>query len=473
MTLSVAVAAQPVASDGCGKTPVNEYVVDADCAPFGIPGDFAADYDPGGCGDLSKDAFGWFTATSDSTTIGIVPNNNADVGLQVFSGNCGSLTLVDCADINGPTGLEELTVFTVIGQPYIIRVQTYGPLDSIPSGELCVFQTPPPPVNSDPCSAILLPVTTLCNSVTAGTNASSVTSVGYPVPSCYFPGAGAGGDVWFKALVPPSGHLIIDTQSLIPFDGAMSLYTTNDCSDPAQFTEVGCDDDGSSTGNEMPKLDMCCLNAGDTAYVRFWAYYGEEEPFRICASSSTTTLPVEFLDVRADAHNGVVDVAWSTASEQNSDHFSVERGPDNTMFTSIGELPAAGDASSRIDYLFTDRSPLAGLAYYRIREVDRDGASTITSTVVAMANHRGRPTALFPNPATDRVTIAFNSLGAGEADIRLLDALGRSQLMNTVSVDRGDQTTDLDLEGLSPGCYTVRITLPMGEFAQGSCLVKR
>jgi len=84
-------------------------------------------------------------------------------------------------------------------------------------------------------------------------------------------------------------------------------------------------------------------------------------------------LPVELLHFTASEIGGTVRLAWATASEHNSDHFTVDRSTDGVWFVPIAQVPAAGDAQQRIDYLHDDAEPPVGTVFYRLRQFDRDG----------------------------------------------------------------------------------------------------
>ncbi|MEO8734003.1 MAG: T9SS type A sorting domain-containing protein [Flavobacteriales bacterium] len=425
-------------------------------------------------GSPTNDAFAWFIPTSDSTTITLVPQNNADVAFQVFTGSCGALTLLACVNDKPAAGFEQENIYTPSGPNYLIRVMTMGPLDSLTGGVLCVEQTLPPPSNGSPCSATYLPVTTRCDSAIATDNYSSLTTMDINDPDR---SPGCSGDVWFTTVVPSTGHLIIDTQCLHEMDGGMSLYTsTGGCAAIGNSDWVAFNDDSSSTGNLMPKLnfpDDGTLTPGDTVYLRFWAYGGAEDDFRICASSDITTLPVDFIAFQAQAHNDVVDVTWSTATEQNSDHFVIERSMDNSIFEGIGEMPAAGESSNRHDYSFTDMTPPLGTVYYRVREVDHDGSSMFTSTVVAFPTASSDAPLLYPNPAVDLLNVAFTAERSGNARIEVVDALGRTLIAQQLDGERGRRAAQVDLHGLAPGYYSARITLPSGEVLRAGGFIKR
>ncbi|GGF18311.1 T9SS type A sorting domain-containing protein [Hymenobacter cavernae] len=120
--------------------------------------------------------------------------------------------------------------------------------------------------------------------------------------------------------------------------------------------------------------------------------------------SSSAPLPVELTRFTAEAQEKSVALHWTTASEKNSDYFEVQRGTDAKTFTAIGKLQGEGTTSSMSNYLFTDRHPVAGLAYYRLRQVDLDGTESFSP--VASVQWAGKPEAsFFPNPSVRAITL--------------------------------------------------------------------
>ncbi|WP_223033705.1 T9SS type A sorting domain-containing protein [Hanstruepera marina] len=124
-----------------------------------------------------------------------------------------------------------------------------------------VSAVPPPPLNDDPCNAIDLVNNSTCNYQEFTTYGATHT-IGVPNPGC---GNYAGGDVWFKTVVPASGGLTIDTQDIEITNGAMAVYTGS-CN---ALTLVSCDDNTSSNGL-MPLIIRTDLTPGETLYIRFW-----------------------------------------------------------------------------------------------------------------------------------------------------------------------------------------------------------
>jgi hypothetical protein len=191
------------------------------------------------------------------------------------------------------------------------------------------------------------------------------------------------------------------------------------------------------------------------------------------ASLDCTTLPVQLIRLDATPREQIIDVAWSTATERNSDYFDVERSPDNSTFSRIGSVPAAGDAQYQSDYLLTDESPIHGANYYRLRQVDRNGKFIYSRTVVAFMGAGSPVPVLFPNPADDLLNVAFTAAQDGTATLLVEDALGRTMATSSIEVSRRSKTTEVPIRSLARGWYNLRILLPDGSVQQGSGFIKR
>ncbi len=132
------------------------------------------------------------------------------------------------------------------------------------------------PSNDEPCNAIFIAPTNTCTYATF-TNAAATATAGVPTPTC---SNYAGGDVWFKTVVPCTGTVKMDSQTGVVTDGGAAFYSGT-C---GSLTQIACDDDASPNGL-MPMISQTGLNPGDTIYIRFWEY-GNDNPgtFGICIS---------------------------------------------------------------------------------------------------------------------------------------------------------------------------------------------
>jgi hypothetical protein len=117
-------------------------------------------------------------------------------------------------------------------------------------------------------------------------NNAGATDSGIGNPSC---GVYNGGDVWFKAQVPASGAMLIETEELSLIYGSMAVYSGT-CNG---LTEIACD-------GYMPMLNLSGLTPGTTVFMRFFAWnnYGTGE-FNLCVSDPCSAPLVNDLPCQA------------------------------------------------------------------------------------------------------------------------------------------------------------------------------
>jgi len=183
--------------------------------------------------------------------------------------------------------------------------------------------------------------------------------------------------------------------------------------------------------------------------------------FAIGSQSSMNALPVKWLNITATRSVNDVIVNWSTATEINNDHFSVERSVNNIDFVSAGEVQSAGNSATELSYSFTDRNAMAisGTLYYRIRQYNRDGSSSVSKVVTVNMNAAMIPVSIYPNPFTKDLVL---NVGAGSQDVKVvvMDINGREVYSNIFHSDASNPNIKLqDLNTLDRGFYMMNVTI--------------
>lgn len=171
---------------------------------------------------------------------------------------------------------------------------------------------------------------------------------------------------------------------------------------------------GGTTGNVL---------AGTVATSAVHLHNATTTPYWTLASvSSENPLPIEliYFGVRNDA--GGVTLQWTTATEIDNDHFTVERSADGQAFSAIAVVPGAGTSLSVLHYSEPDPSPLMGTSYYRLRQTDHDGTTTL-SPVVSIRRDGAAVPGVHLFVQDDRL-IVDHALPAG-TNYTLLDMTGR------------------------------------------------
>ncbi len=101
-------------------------------------------------------------------------------------------------------------------------------------------------------------------------------------------------------------------------------------------------------------------------------------PFTIGTTNMNNILPITLLSFQAQVVDGLVRTEWITASEINNDFFTIERSKDGENWEDIGTVDGAGDSNVQLSYAFIDDAPYTGISYYRLRQTDFDGTTTVS-----------------------------------------------------------------------------------------------
>lgn len=172
------------------------------------------------------------------------------------------------------------------------------------------------------------------------------------------------------------------------------------------------------------------------------------------------TLPAEIIAWTARAGDKEVTLDWSTASEDNTADFRIERSTDGATFAVLATKRAAGSSTERNDYRHVDADPMLGTLYYRLIQVDNDGTEVVypIRRVYFGGALTDGPT-LSPNPAIQNVTVQIPELQQrGTISIRLYASDGREVYVRHALRDGGPQQLELVLPTLPAGIYRTVIT---------------
>ncbi|HET6226266.1 MAG TPA: T9SS type A sorting domain-containing protein, partial [Bacteroidia bacterium] len=186
---------------------------------------------------------------------------------------------------------------------------------------------------------------------------------------------------------------------------------------------------------------------------------GSFSPFAV--GSFNSPLPIELLNFHANLVNSSVVLDWATASETNNDYFLIERSGDGSVFETIAQLDGAGNSIQKLNYVTTDASPLTGISYYRIRQVDFDGNYTLSpirninySAIGAALN----PVAfsVYPNPTKSSAQLFFPNINPNQTfNIAVYDISGK--LIYSVVTTLNETVSIVGLpDNLTPGAYFIQ-----------------
>jgi len=187
--------------------------------------------------------------------------------------------------------------------------------------------------------------------------------------------------------------------------------------------------------------------------------------FYAYTSLSNVPLPITLLSFDGKNAGQVNVLSWSTSSEQNSDHFELERSLDGLHFDQVAVIAAAGNSATVRQYRKEDN--IAGISshifYYRLKMVDINGSAKYSSIVVLRTNHKGIYVTATPNPFTDVLRVNINSDKQDNVKILITDVSGRKLIQKKEVLIEGSNTFRLnEFTNMSGGVYFLHIITSTG-----------
>lgn len=170
-------------------------------------------------------------------------------------------------------------------------------------------------------------------------------------------------------------------------------------------------------------------------------------------------LPVDLTSFSASlTEQNNVKLDWSTEREINSQYFIVERSNDAINFVEIARVNAAGSSSIYIEYSVLDNNPIAGINYYRLKQLDDNGASDYSEIVTITVNKTTQTNgfSLYPNPSSSNSPISLIMDDNTNAEISIYNQFGNAIITGHLLTGYGENST-FDLPKLKPGVYLVLV----------------
>lgn len=202
------------------------------------------------------------------------------------------------------------------------------------------------------------------------------------------------------------------------------------------------------------------LTVGNVYYLMIDGFAGDICDY-VFGAASGLLLPVEYYHFEGDKQEEVNALEWITSEEMNAAYFEIERSMDATEFESIGRVMAIGESQENQHYDFEDESPINGVNYYRLKQVDLDGQANY-SDVIAINNISELDANDFniaPNPTNGITELRFVNPQRDKFSLVLYDITGRMVLEQNMQIEPGLQQLPINLSNLNEGVYIAKIRL--------------
>lgn len=173
------------------------------------------------------------------------------------------------------------------------------------------------------------------------------------------------------------------------------------------------------------------------------------------AKFKNTPLPVTLTSLNAQCQDNGTEISWTTASEQNADNFIVQFSRDGNTWSTVKQIAAAGNSNTEKHYSVFDAVNSEG--YYRLIQTDFDGKQTTYNPISSECVIAKNTLVVFPNPASKQFTAQIVSTTQTNVQLILTDAMGRTILEKSVSLQIGVNTIYFDSASIASGTYVLQV----------------
>ena len=167
-------------------------------------------------------------------------------------------------------------------------------------------------------------------------------------------------------------------------------------------------------------------------------------------------LPVEMLGFDASKVKEGVQLNWTTASERNNSHFEIEKSLDGRNFNAIGTVNGNGTTSESKTYEYVDKNMNNTLLYYRLKQMDYDGAYAYSDVRSISINNGNVDFQIYPTVTEHTVSIV-NNQGLSNTKVQVFNQLGQQITSKAIG-----QQCQIDLSEFAEGIYFINVTNEIG-----------
>lgn len=185
---------------------------------------------------------------------------------------------------------------------------------------------------------------------------------------------------------------------------------------------------------------------------------------------SGNPLPVELLSFEAKPiDNEYIALNWSTATEINNDGFELMRSTDGENFEKIAWVKGNGNTSQKQAYNYNDTKVSNIMYYYKLRQIDFDGAFEDFNVISAILNSKYKNTEIVvrPIPTSNTITLDIESASNSNSVISVYNFSGQKVLEINKKITEGKNSLTLEeINDLSSGIYYINLMVDNKTFTK-------
>lgn len=188
----------------------------------------------------------------------------------------------------------------------------------------------------------------------------------------------------------------------------------------------------------------------------------------------TAPLPVTWLSFQGSMVDQAVQLTWATATESNSDYFEVQRSFNGLSFHPLGIVKASGNSNRVVNYSFVDSKLEGNIAYYRLKQVDINGAYNFSDLIaVSQDDKNAAGIVILSTLVSNSLSYSIVIKEQGSYTVEISDGGGKIVSKQQMKLSKGINNVDLNTTDLESGVYYLILKNAEGsEFISGNKFVK-
>jgi|GEM_PF-2393037 len=168
-------------------------------------------------------------------------------------------------------------------------------------------------------------------------------------------------------------------------------------------------------------------------------------------SCSVLGVNLEYFTAKKQGATALLE--WKTSYEINNDYFDIERSSDGKNWLKTGRVQGKENAGNGYQYHYVDATPLTGMNYYRLKQVDKDGTFTYSPTAT-LGFSEDWQLEVYPNPMLDQTGVLQIKSNLLIADVAVFTIKGENVYRYK---SRQENRLRINLVQLAAGIYYVTI----------------
>lgn len=176
----------------------------------------------------------------------------------------------------------------------------------------------------------------------------------------------------------------------------------------------------------------------------------------------TVPTPVDLIEFYAypDGKKSVLN--WSTASEENNKGFEVMRSKNGVDWEVIGWVDGNGSTFEMQRYKFLDESPNNGVNYYKLKQLDFNGAFEFTDIRTVDFKSSVERASIYPNPTSGELNIELPDFEPGKVVFQVMN-INKKVVFEKIYENSDALNHQINLMDLPASVYVLKVKYPKAE----------